>query len=212
MRAVFERDDFVKICGVTSIDDALTARSVGADAVGLIFAESKRKIDLERASSIVKNVDGILRVGVFRGNDDSFVLNALDVSGVDAVQLHDAISEELLDALRSRRVLVIKALSTSDSDFVTFDEARVDAVLVDGPMPGSGQAHEWPGLRERAFKVPVIVAGGLYVDNVGAIIVQQHPWGVDVSTGVESGPGVKDPERVNDFVARARAAFSKGRG
>jgi len=201
---------FVKICGVTSIDDAHAVSEAGADAIGLIFAQSRRQLSVEKAHEIASVTKGsILRVGVFRNNSADFVLRSVDGSGVDVAQVHGALSDELIAALRSRHVDIIKALSVDSDEFFQFEDLKVDAVLVDGPAPGSGQTHAWHDLARRQFTRPVIAAGGLTDLNVAAVLETTNAWGVDVSSGVESAPGVKDLSRVADFVRSARSYFDQ---
>ena len=201
---------FVKICGITSIEDARVALDAGADAIGLIFAHSVRQLSVEQAREIAGATRGsLLRVGVFRHDPDDFVVDALDATHVDAAQIHGPLSAELLRSLRDRAVLVIKALSIGSDEFYEFDDTDVDAVLIDGPAPGSGQTHSWHELARRQFTRPVIVAGGLNALNVVDVSEKTGAWGVDVSSGVESSPGVKDPSNVKDFVTNARAYFDR---
>ncbi|MGD1014633.1 MAG: phosphoribosylanthranilate isomerase [Acidimicrobiales bacterium] len=204
------RGRLVKICGVTSVGDALMVRDAGADALGVIFAPSARRVDEVLAREIVDASDGIVHVGVFRDDETAFVVAMADASGVDVVQVHGPLDETLLKELRRRRLGVIKALSVGTEEFFEFDETRVDAILIDGIEPGSGREHSWDALRERHFDVPVIAAGGLKPDNVFDVIKSVRPWGVDVATGVESAPGVKDPARVTKFVQKAASAWGRG--
>jgi phosphoribosylanthranilate isomerase len=198
----------VKICGVTTVHDALAVHDAGASALGLILATSKRQITVARAAEIARATDGgPLRVGVFRNDSDDFILEVVDATGVEVVQVHGPLNGELLEKLKRRGVAVVKALSLGDQEFVEFDERTVDAVLVDGPEPGSGEEHSWVQVQDRRFRVPLIAAGGLTPDNVGSVISLVRPWGVDVSTGVEASPGVKDISLVSSFVTRARRAF-----
>jgi phosphoribosylanthranilate isomerase len=199
----------VKICGVTTVDDAKFIVSAGASALGLIFAESSRRLTLDQAREIAQSTYGdLLRFGVFRHNDDDFILEHVDASGVDVVQVHGDLSTALLTALRERPVLVVKALSVDEPSFLTFDEQSVDAVLLDGPRPGSGERYALGTLNERDFRVPVIAAGGLTPANVSEVIQMTRVAGVDSSSGVERQAGEKDPELVRGFIANARAAFS----
>jgi phosphoribosylanthranilate isomerase len=201
---------FVKICGITSIADAHVAIDAGADAIGLIFASSVRQLSVEQAREIVAATKGsILRVGVFRHDGDDFVVDAIARCDVDAVQIHGPLSDQLRNSLHSRGVPVIKALSIGSDEFFDFDDASVDAVLIDGPTPGSGQTHPWHDLARRHFVRPVIVAGGLNASNVAEVLATTNAWGADVSSGVESVPGVKDPSNVRDFVTNARAYFDR---
>jgi len=201
---------FVKICGVTTVEDGVFVGQLGARALGLNLADSSpRKVTLEVAREIAAATKGALvRCAVFRGRDDDAILEDLEGLDVDAVQLHDGISALLLKDLRARTLLVIKALNVEGSDFLDFDEHRVDAVLVDGPNPGSGVAHSWTRLAQRRFEVPVIAAGGLTPSNVADVIVATSVTGVDTATGVERRPGIKDHEAVRSFVANARRAFA----
>lgn len=200
---------YVKICGVTSLEDAQAVIDAGADAVGLIFAESTRQLSPSAGRRIAEATKGaIIRVGVFRHDSDEFVLHCVDESGVDVAQLHGPLSEVLLHELRRRDVGIIKALSVESDDFNRFSEELVDAVLVDGPTPGSGREHSWPDFTKRDFQRPLIIAGGLQPDNVAQMARRTNAWGVDVSTGVETAPGVKDAFRVRDFVLNARAGLA----
>jgi phosphoribosylanthranilate isomerase len=204
----FTTTSFVKICGLTTLGDAHAAIDAGADAIGLILATSPRQLTLDRAFAIAESTTGrALRTLVFRYNDDDFVRQALDFINVDAVQIHGPLSGALLEHFRERPLHVIKALSIATDEFYDFDETQVDAVLVDGATPGSGQSHSWEELSERTFNVPVIAAGGLNDANVAKVINENAVWGVDSASGVESSPGVKDRARLIRFVDTAREAF-----
>ncbi len=199
---------FVKICGVTSVDDALAIHASGATALGLILATSTRQVSIVRARDIANATEGlILRAAVFRNDPTDFVCEVVDETGVEIVQIHGHLKADLLTALRRRDVTVVKALALGEKDFGDFDEGTVDAVLVDGPIPGSGEGHAWTELLSRRFNVPVIAAGGLSPSNVASVIEAVRPWGVDVATGVESSPGVKDLSLVTSFVELARKSF-----
>jgi phosphoribosylanthranilate isomerase len=204
----FDTPFLVKICGLTTLSDANAAIDAGANAVGLILASSPRQLTLDRALAIAEATRGrVLRTLVFRDDDDEFILRAQDLIDADAVQIHGPLSDELRGRLREREVRVIKALSIASDEFYEFNDATVDAVLVDGATPGSGEGHSWEALSERSFGVPVIGAGGLSDANVASVIRQTHVWGVDSASGVESSPGVKDRELMNHFVASAVGAF-----
>lgn len=202
---------YVKICGVTTVEDASMVVTSGASALGLIFAESPRRISIAQAGEIVKATTGsVLRCAVFRHDSDDFILERLDAlgDGVEIVQLHGELSDALLKALRERSVSIVKALNIEADEFDDFDETTVDAVMVDGAKPGSGQAHSWERLRTRRFRVPVIAAGGLNPDNVEEIVRSTGVAGADCASGVESRPGVKDADLVQRFVDNARRALA----
>ena len=203
-------DYFIKICGVTNLDDAESIIDAGASGIGLILAESPRRLSIEAATSLADATKGrIDRTAVFFHNDDAFILATVETLGVEGVQIHGALSDELLVGLRRRNVRIVKALSITNGEFLDFDDARVDAVLVDGASPGSGRTHTWSPMSTRAFRVPVIVAGGLTALNVAETIECTRPWGVDTASGVERSPGLKDPTLVSRFVDAARRAFEQ---
>lgn len=200
--------NFVKICGLTTLGDANAAIDAGANAIGLILASSPRQLTLDRALAIAAGTkDRVLRVLVFRDNDDESIVQALELIDADFVQIHGPLSDELLQQLRTREVRVIKALSIGSAEFFEFDDSEVDAVLIDGAAPGSGASHSWDELADREFVAPIIAAGGLNPANVAEVILGSTVWGVDVASGVESSPGVKDRDQVKHFIEQSRSAF-----
>lgn len=200
---------FVKICGVTNVDDARAAVRAGASALGLIFAESPRRVTHTQARAILDATSGeLLRSAVFRENDDESIRAHIRDLDVEMVQIHGSLSDGLLGTIRDRPIWLVKALSIDAEEFTTFDETQVDAVLIDGPRPGSGISHSWERLEARTFRVPVIVAGGLNPENVADTIVTTKAWGVDCASGVETDARSKDHRRVSSFVANARQAFA----
>ena len=206
----FDRASLVKICGVTSIEDAALVHDAGADAIGLIVAPSRRQVSIPMAQSVTAWArDRLASVLVVRELDDDAILDALDQVQPDAVQLHDPISASLHQALRERGPYLIRALGIGSEEFWNFDETSVDAVLLDGPTPGSGEAHGWVDVATRPWARPIIAAGGLTSSNVSAVISQPWVWGVDVASGVEASPGHKDHGAVVAFVANARGAFAE---
>jgi phosphoribosylanthranilate isomerase len=201
---------FVKICGVTTGADAAIVASSGASAMGVILTTSRRRVDAEAARQITRAAnDRLVTVGVVDSGDPASIEAILAGVGVQVVQVHGALPDELLAQLRARGLGVIKALSLGSEEFTRFDEECVDAVLVDGPLPGSGVAHSFAGLLERGFRRPVIAAGGLTALSVAGVIGAFDVWGVDVASGVESAPGVKDAARVTEFVDAARGSFAR---
>lgn len=200
---------YVKICGVTSVEDALMVAASGASALGLIFAASPRRLTLEQARDIARATNGaLLRCAVFRHDEDAFILERVDATGVEIVQLHGVLGEHLLSELRARPVRIVKALNIEAEEFDNFDETTVDAVMIDGARPGSGESHSWDRLRVRSFRAPVIAAGGLNPENVAQVVRSTSVSGVDSASGVEASPGVKSVELVTRFVTRARQALS----
>lgn len=203
------RRGYVKICGVTTCENARSVIDAGADAIGINLGRSVRHVARERAAEILEATSGAaLRTLVFFENSDDEILKLWHELDAEVAQLHDPISESLLSGLRERPGRLVKALRIDSSEFESFDEGGVDAVLVDGPRPGSGLEHSWTRLSTRSFRVPVIAAGGLTPRNVKSVIHETRAWGVDCASGVESAPGVKSPELVRDFIAGARGAWN----
>ncbi len=205
----------VKICGITRAEDAVMAIRAGADWLGLNFwPTSKRYLTLAQASDVVHAAraerSGVLLVGVFVDQPLGEVTGVLSSLELDRAQLH---GDEPPDYVRRLGDRAIKALAMSESaQLDTMAEYDCPVVLVDTPSPGrggSGIVGDWSVAEAAAAERRVILAGGLAPDNVGDAIARVRPWGVDVASGVESAPGVKDPELVARFVAEARAAAGR---
>ena len=197
---------FVKICGITNESDALLAVAMGADAVGFIFAPSPRQIAPQIARDIARRLPPeILTVGVFRDESAQRVVEIINTMGLRGAQLHGRESPAEARWVAQRVPFTIKAFSAGDHLIEKVSEYPVSAIMLDSAEPGSGQVFDW----SRAAALPVdtrlIVAGGLTPDNVGAAIESVNPWGVDVSSGVESSPGRKDAVRVRHFINNAKA-------
>jgi phosphoribosylanthranilate isomerase len=200
----------IKICGVTSLADARIVVEAGADALGLIYAASVRQVVGDVASDIVARYgDQLWCVGVFRNQEDHEVVRIVERDQLRVVQLHDPASEGLLDALATRNVRVIRAVSVHSPSLNSRERDDVVAVIVDSAQPGSGVANDWEAVASLHFEVPMLVAGGLTADTVQDVITATSPWGVDVASSVESAHGVKDRAKVASFVARARAALTQ---
>ncbi|QXC62544.1 phosphoribosylanthranilate isomerase [Aquihabitans sp. G128] len=201
---------FVKICGITREDDALLAVAMGADAVGFIFAPSKRQIAPSIARDIVKRLPPeILTVGVFRDEAPARVVDIVNSTGLRAAQLHGHESAESTRLIRARVPLVIKAFPAGDRGLDHAADYGADALLIDSPRPGSGETFDWGLAAQLPPGQRVILAGGLTPENVAAAIGQVGPWGVDVASGVESErgePGQKDARKVKAFIDAAKAA------
>jgi phosphoribosylanthranilate isomerase len=224
---------WVKICGITNLEDALTAVEAGTDALGFIFYDkSPRKIDPEAARKIVEKVpERIEKVGVFLNRSAEEVAEAATKIGVTAVQLYvdrEAAREHADCACsfeqlmkKGPRIKLIPALSMSrdrpEEPAMMWHPDAIFAFLLDsgfsGHPGGTGQRFDWSG-NSTAIKTikslaKVVVAGGLTPDNVAEAILVLDPWGVDVSSGVEARPGKKDPEKVHAFVEAVRQAGKK---
>lgn len=198
---------FVKICGITTEEDALLAVAMGADAVGFIFAPSTRQITPSSAAMIARRLPPeILTVGVFRDEAPKRVVEIVNRTGLGAAQLHGNESREDTGYVSVRVRLVIKAFPAGHPSLARASEYGAPIVMIDAPSPGTGKVFDWR-LAEGAPRAQrLVLAGGLDADNVADAIRLVRPWGVDVSTGVESSPGHKDPRLVRAFIAAARAA------
>ena len=197
----------VKICGIARPEDAVAAEAAGADAIGLIFAErSRRFVEPDLARRISGAVGPFLtRVGVFVDADAGTIERTVREAKLDAVQLHGREPDALAELLRSR-VRVIRAVPFGPSTTPAAFEGRpFDAVLLDGLRPGSGEAFDWDAARAWRGHPRLALAGGLAPDTVAAAVRALRPYAVDVASGVEASPGVKDPERIAAFVRNARA-------
>jgi phosphoribosylanthranilate isomerase len=199
----------VKICGITRLEDAFAAIRAGADALGFNFwPGSKRHVDPEVAAEIVSELPPFLaKVGVFVNQTRAEVVRLAARTGMTAVQLHGDESPQFCSGFP---LPVVKALRvTSASALAAMDQYTVSGFLLDSPgrgFGGSGRTFDWDLLRESASDCPVILAGGLTPDNVARAIERVAPYGVDVASGVETKPGVKDALLMARFVAAARAA------
>jgi phosphoribosylanthranilate isomerase len=198
---------FVKICGITSLDDALACVDAGADALGFNFwPKSKRHIAVDRAAAIAKRVPPNVRtVGVFVNPSESDVDRAFGSGAIDLAQLH---GDETPDFCRRFSGRYIKALRLRDAaSLAGMAEYACDFVLVDADTPGyggSGQRADTSLAAEAARTRRVILAGGLTPDNVADAVAEVKPYGVDVAGGVEREPGVKDWIKVAAFVQAAK--------
>ncbi len=198
---------FVKICGITSEADALLAVGLGADAVGFVFAPSPRQVAPQAVRRIIERVPPeILTVGVFRNESRTRVVDIVNGIGLRAAQLHGDETAEDTRWVAERVPFTIKAFPAGHRNIARIDDYGVETVLVDAQSPGSGEVFDWRVAEGVVDPARLIVSGGLHAGNVGDAIAHLHPFGVDVSSGVESEPGRKDPHKVRAFVMAARTA------
>ncbi|MCF6471440.1 phosphoribosylanthranilate isomerase [Nonomuraea sp. MG754425] len=193
---------YVKICGLREPEHVAAAVGAGADAIGLVMTRSPRRITPERAAELAALVpERVLTVGVFRGEDPETVRAAALASGVRAVQLHGNHPHADFTALKDLGVRLVRAVDAqADLRCGAYDE---DLLLVDAPHAGSGLPWDWAAVRGRPSG-RWMLAGGLAPGNVREAIEAAEPWGVDVSSGVESAPGVKDPGLIEAFLREVR--------
>lgn len=204
---------FIKICGITRLTDARAAVSAGANAVGFVFARSLRRVSANEAAAITRHLHpAVNRIGVFVNASTERILEVVDRAGLDGVQLQGAEPPEFLDRLREKRpsltlFKVIRPLSAGDvaraaaysADAIFLDPRDPDKPFEPAPAIPLSWLSEVPAER-------FVVAGGLNPQNVAGLVSNLHPWGVDVSGGVESGPGKKDGGLIRAFVRAVREA------
>jgi len=198
----------VKICGITRAEDALAAERAGADAIGMIFAErSRRRVDLGAAADIVADLGPfVTRVGVFVDAPLDEVRAAVQRLELGAVQLHGDEPAAYAAALRGE-VMIVRAMPFEPGRTpASMDAYPADAFLLDAPTPGSGRPFAWSDAVAWRGHPRLVLAGGLDPTTVAAGIRALRPYAVDVASGVESEPGIKDAERVQAFIRAVREA------
>jgi len=200
----------VKVCGITSIEDAVMAVEAGADALGLMFYErSPRKISIETASAIKNALPPfVVKVGVFADATENVIRTAA-LSGLNALQFHGNETPEFVK--RFSPTTTIKAFRIQNAaSLAQLVAYNTSAWLLDSYTPaqlgGTGTTFNWDlALQARKLGRPIILAGGLTPENVAEAVRKVRPYGVDVSSGVESAPGKKDPAKVAAFIQAAKS-------
>lgn len=196
---------WVKICGITNEDDALLATALGADAIGFVFAPSRRQVDIDTVRDIVKRVPSeIITVGVFRNERPERVAEIVNRIGLHGAQLHGDEPLSEVRWIRQRVQFVIQGFAAGDPGIQAAANGPADILLLDAKEPGSGAVFDWRLAETVPRGVRLLLAGGLTPDNVQNAIDKVRPWGVDVSTGVEVGPGRKDPRKLRMFIEAAK--------
>jgi phosphoribosylanthranilate isomerase len=195
---------YVKICGLTSVDAARAALDAGADAIGVVIAaKSKRNVTVELGREIAAYVGGAAdRVLVVAGTPAAEAAGLAAAVGVDVLQLHGRYTARDFAAADFPRLW--RATSLADSPDLRVGAWGEETLLLDSPQAGSGERWDPADLAEHRPEGHWILAGGLHPGNVGEAIAATAPWGVDVSSGVESSPGIKDPDRIVAFLRAAR--------
>jgi phosphoribosylanthranilate isomerase len=214
---------WIKICGNTSLEDALLAAEAGADAVGFVLAPSPRRITPAQVAAIMPHLPATLeKIGVFVDAPFEEIEATVRAAGLTGIQLHFNAAPDLPARLRERfgpalrilRVIHFSAESAAEAEAIVQDP-NVDAVMVDSrtatAVGGTGQSFDWALASKTLFQNAkdrdhIVAAGGLSPENVAEAIATLRPWGIDVVSGVEAAPGRKDPAKVRAFIANAKAA------
>ncbi len=200
----------VKICGITSTSDSLVAAEAGADLIGLMFFEgSPRFISMSTAKEIARELPPfVLRVGVFVNPTEDAVMRAISECSLNLLQFHGEESPEFctqfglmsMKAFRVRDAESLRALETYPTDAYLLDAFSPDA------RGGTGAKFNWDlAIDAKKLGKPIFLAGGLTPENVAEAVGKVQPFGVDVSSGVESAPGKKDAEKVRAFIQAAKS-------
>lgn len=219
---------WIKICANTNLADSQLAAELGADALGFVFAPSKRRVTPEQVARITPHLPATVeRVGVFDSLDAEEIAAAVRTAGLNAIQLHGGIKPELTRHLHEIFAGEIKIIQTVhwqvDADGASAStvarqldeiarEGIADRVLIDSRVGeatgGTGITFDWEKARavlaQHAGKLKLIVAGGLRPENVAEAIDRLNPWGIDVASGVEAEPGKKSPKKLAAFIRNAR--------
>ena len=199
----------IKICGITSPEDAIAALKAGADMIGIVLTTgSPRSVNCGVATSIVATVDSCIPVVAVLKNYDPNADSSLSPDELpgDLIQLHGDETERIAGIFARPVIRGMHAIQANVDRWSTC--SAVDYLLLDGRNPGSGEdaGHGSIDIAMPLECQPVILAGGLSASTVGKIIERHHPWGVDVSSGVESSPGRKDPAAMRAFCNAVREA------
>ncbi|MBI2939541.1 MAG: phosphoribosylanthranilate isomerase [Chloroflexi bacterium] len=205
------REIIVKICGIRTLEHALAAAEAGADLVGFVFAPSRRRISPEDALAICRELPRrVGRVGLFVVGENESPSTVAEIVGrcaLDFAQLCGDEPREVCSALPVPAFKSIRVVGLASLAVLPEYRSHVTGFVLDGFAPGhyggSGQTFDWSLARAAAAVDRILIAGGLTPENVGEAIVQARPWGVDVSSGVETD-GQKDAAKIAAFVAAAR--------
>ncbi len=203
-----------KICGITSREDALAAIAAGADALGFVFyAGSPRAVDKDVISPFLAELPPLVsKVGLFLNADRDYVASVIDQLPLDLLQFHGTETAEYCDSFGKPYIKALGAARAEELSVLADNYPGASALLFDshpaGKAGGTGEVFDWSQLPASLTR-PLILAGGLTPDNVAEAVRKVRPYAVDVSSGVESAPGRKDSNLMNQFVARLRRADSE---
>jgi phosphoribosylanthranilate isomerase len=211
---------FVKVCGITSVEDGILAADAGADAIGFVFwPMSSRRIDVDKAARISRALPPfLLRLGVFVDAPAAEMARVADQVGLDMLQLHGDEPPEAMAGLARRAIKAVRVGKGFTAEEALRYEGRAAGLLVDTRLPGetmmpggTGIPFDWSLVKDlRARTSFLMLAGGLSPDNVAAAIATVRPDAVDVSSGVESLPGRKDKAKLLAFMAAVREPARMG--
>lgn len=203
----------IKYCGMTRVEDALAAAHLGVDAIGLVFTRrSSRCVDVEQARAIRSAMPAYVSVvGLFMDDDPHWIAEVEAEVRLDLLQFHGSESAKVCASFATPYVKTVAMASAPDVEAIMRAHPRAAGFVLDGHAAGapggSGQRFDWSRVPKNA-RQPIIVAGGLNADNVGEAIAVARPWAVDVASGIESAPGIKDRRKMQAFVRAVHSADS----
>ncbi len=196
----------IKICGITNLEDAAACANYGADALGFVFAESPRKISKFRCREIIDRLPPFVTVvGLFANQSKEDISDIIKFCPLDVLQFHGDESPEFCLSFNKRTIKAFRIFNQRDIKLL--DNYNVSAYLLDSydgkKLGGTGKTFDWKLIKGVTNK-RIILAGGLNSSNVGNAISECSPYGVDVSSGVEKSPGIKDHRKIAEFIKRSR--------
>lgn len=203
----------IKICGITSIEEIKYVNKLKPEYIGLVFTESKREISKEKAQTLTKLLDKEIRVvGVFRNNSLSEIKNIIEEVKLDIIQIHGDEDENFIEKLRKsigEEIKIWKGISIeSEEDLNKNIYLKVDNFILDSGNPGSGESFNWDIIKKNNMELKFFLAGGVNLSNIDEIIKNIKPYGIDVSSGVESldelGNRRKDFYKMKNLIEKVR--------
>ncbi len=206
----------VKICGITSVEDGLLAVSAGADAIGLVFYQpSPRYVSIEQAAQITRALGPfVTTVGLFVNADAASIFQVLESTPLQLLQFHGDEDAAFCEQFQRPYIKALRMKPELDVESALQAYPSALGILLDayqkGVPGGTGETFDWARVPSGQDHPPIILAGGLTPENVSEAISQTFPYGVDVSGGVEQSPGKKSPQKVIEFIKRAKLAKPTG--
>jgi phosphoribosylanthranilate isomerase len=201
----------IKICGITNLEDALLATELGVHALGFIFAESPRRISPLEAKTIIERLPPLVKaIGVFVNEEPVRVREIQSFCGLDLIQLHGQESPEACRDLMPRAIKAFSIRDEIDIKPIESFKGSVRAILLDtfrkGKAGGTGRIFDWSlAIKAKEPGIPIILAGGLKPENIQEAIARVKPYAVDVNSGIEKGPGKKDPVLMKQLIEKIRS-------
>ncbi len=200
----------VKICGITHMADAEKAIELGADALGFVFAKSPRQITPQKARDITRRISPFVKtVGVFVNEQPSEIRKVMDFCGLDLLQLHGNETVSACSKLAPKVIKAFRVQSEASLSQIAEFKNHVRAILLDayqeGLNGGTGKTFDWRlAMKAKASGIPMVLSGGLGPGNIDEALEQVNPFAVDISSGIEKRPGIKDHEKMRIFMGKIK--------